>query len=58
MAALYAWMRNRCPVAVQFVANYVTTAVTALGMGGDRKAEWAAVCGLSLAAYGLSVGTR
>ncbi|MFI1376132.1 hypothetical protein ACH4UY_29530 [Streptomyces longwoodensis] len=34
MAVLHAWMRNRCPVAVQFVANYVATAVTALGMAG------------------------
>ncbi|MFI1002471.1 hypothetical protein ACIP10_26735 [Streptomyces galbus] len=34
MAVLYAWMRDRCPVAVQFVANYVATAVTALGMAG------------------------
>ncbi|WP_159052363.1 hypothetical protein [Streptomyces longwoodensis] len=34
MAVLYAWMRDRCPVAVQFVANYVATAATALGMAG------------------------
>ncbi|MGW5284505.1 hypothetical protein ACWERI_34510 [Streptomyces collinus] len=34
MAVLYAWMRNRCPVAVQFVANYVATVATAVGMAG------------------------
>jgi hypothetical protein len=27
-------MRHRCPVAVHFVANYVATATTALGMAG------------------------
>ncbi|MCX5000731.1 hypothetical protein [Streptomyces longwoodensis] len=55
MAVLYAWMRNRCPVAVQFVANYVATAVTALGMAG-AAASGGAVAALFAAHTGTPGG--
>ncbi|MGI5262179.1 hypothetical protein [Streptomyces angustmyceticus] len=32
MAVLYAWIRHRYPVGLQFVSNYVATVVTAVGM--------------------------
>ncbi|KAB1139269.1 hypothetical protein F7R91_40575 [Streptomyces luteolifulvus] len=32
MAVLHAWIRNRYPVSLQFVANYVATVVTAVGV--------------------------
>ncbi|SOE14018.1 hypothetical protein SAMN06272775_4982 [Streptomyces sp. 2323.1] len=32
MAVLHAWIRNRYPVNLQFISNYVATVVTAVGM--------------------------
>lgn len=38
MAVLHAWIRNRYPLNLQFVTNYVATVVTAVGMAAASAA--------------------